>query len=74
MSELYKRKRQFVRGPLRETILQANPDIEDIDYTKRAPDSPEIVTITYANGFVIRIDVTAGSYNAMIRDVLRKLD
>lgn len=71
MTDEQRKKREFVRGKLYALLLDIDKDIAFVDYGMQY--SHEIVQITWKNGFVKDIEVTADSLKALTMDVLRHI-
>lgn len=71
MTDEQREKREFVRGKLYALLLGIDPHIASVDYGIQY--SHEIVQITWANGYIKDIEVTADSLKALTMDVLRRI-
>lgn len=71
VSKVYEDKRKFVENELNACLKAANIGVDHLEYHKRAPDSPEIVTICFIGGGRRTVNVSGDSKLAIISDVLR---
>lgn len=71
MTNEQNQKKSVVENELWKLLRTIKPEITSIEYT--VVNDYEMVTLTIMDGSIIRVNVTADSFVALCRDVLRRV-
>lgn len=69
---IYRKKKEFVEGPLKETCIGCGRNVEDVTYTCNTPQDEEVV-VKFIGGHTITINVTATSHLGIAKEVIKAL-